>query len=79
MNDLERAKIQLTEALKWRKEYKPLDAKNEVFDADKFGGLGFVTTIKGVKATNNDEDVATFNIYGEAAKDPKKTFGDTAK
>ena len=77
MNDLSKAKTQLTEALKWRKSYEPLKARDEVFDADKFGGLGFVTTIKGAKETQNEEDVATFNIYGAAAKDPKKTFGDT--
>ena len=79
MNDLAKAKTQLTEALKWRKEYKPLEAKEEVFDASKFGSLGYVTKIKGVKDTKNEEDVATFNIYGAAAKDPKKTFGDTDK
>ena len=79
MNDLSKAKIQLTDALKWRKSYRPLEAKEEVFDATKFGGLGFVTTIKGAKESKNDEDVATFNIYGAAAMDPKKTFGDTDK
>jgi hypothetical protein len=45
---------------------------NETFDGSKFGGLGFVTTIKGAKETKNETDVATFNIYGAAAKDPKK-------
>lgn len=79
VNDLAKAKTQLTEVLKWRKSYKPLEAKDEVFDATKFGGLGFVTTIKGAKETKNDEDVAIFNIYGVAAKDPKKIFGDTDK
>lgn len=77
MNDLPKAKTQLTEALTWRKSYNPLAAKGEVFDTAKFGGLGYVTTIKGAKKTDNEEDVATFNIYGAAAKDPKKTFGDT--
>lgn len=67
----------MTASLKWRKDYKPLDALNETFPADKFGGLGYVTKIKGAKETQNDEDVATFNIYGAAAKDPKKAFGDT--
>ena len=33
----------------------------------------------GAKETKNEEDVATFNVYGAAAKDPKKTFGDTDK
>ncbi len=63
--------------MKWRKTYNPLAAKDEVFDASKFGRLGYVTTIKGAKETKNEEDVAVFNIYGAAAKDPKKTFGDT--
>lgn len=30
-----------------------------MFEADKFGGLGYVTTIKGVKLTVNDEDVVS--------------------
>lgn len=79
MSDLDKAKTQLTDALKWRKVYRPLEAKDEIFDAAKFGNLGYVTTIKGVKSSDNDEDVATFNVYGAAAKDPKKTFGDTDK
>jgi len=77
MGDLAKAKEQLTASLKWRKEYRPLEALNEVYSKDKFGGLGYVTRIKGAKETKNDEDVATFNIYGAAAKDSKKTFGDT--
>ena len=44
----------------------------ETFDASKFGGLGFVASIKGAKETRNAMDVATFNIYGAVAKDPKK-------
>lgn len=76
-DDLPKAEEQLTSALKWRKEYNPLEALNESFPSDKFGGLGYVTTIKGAKETKKDEDVATFNIYGVAAKDPKKVFGDT--
>ncbi|KAK5130978.1 hypothetical protein LTR08_001389 [Meristemomyces frigidus] len=77
MNDLTKAEEQLAAALKWRKEYKPLEALNETFSLDKFGGLGYITSIRGAKETQNDQDVATFNIYGVAAKDPKKTFGDT--
>nr|OQO30515.1 hypothetical protein B0A51_01744 [Rachicladosporium sp. CCFEE 5018] len=74
--DLPKAKSQLLEALQWRKEYRPHEAKDEVFSKDKFGGLGYVTRLRGVVETTNEEDVATFNIYGAAAKDPKKTFGD---
>ena len=54
-----------------------MNAIDEVFDSTKFGGLGFVTTIKGAKETKNDADVATFNIYGAVGKDTKTTFGDT--
>lgn len=74
--DLPKAKTQLLEALKWRKSYNPLAAKEEVFSKDKFGKLGYVTRVKGAKESSNEEDVVTFNIYGAAAKDPKKTFGD---
>ncbi|KAF2488006.1 CRAL-TRIO domain-containing protein [Neohortaea acidophila] len=77
MNDLTKAKAQLTDALAWRKSYNPLAAKDDTFSADKFAGLGFVTTIKDVPSTGHKEDVATFNIYGAATQDPKKTFGDT--
>jgi hypothetical protein len=74
---VEKAKEQLTASLKWRKEYQPLKVKDEAFDADKFGKLGYVTRVKGATETKNEEDVAAFNIYGAAAKDFKKTFGDT--
>ncbi|KAK5169333.1 Non-classical phosphatidylinositol transfer protein (PITP) [Saxophila tyrrhenica] len=77
LNDVPKARQQLLDALKWRKSYNPLASKDEVFDASKFATLGYVTTIKGVKDTPSEEDVAVFNIYGAAAKDPKKTFGDT--
>lgn len=63
--------------MKWRKEYQPLKVRDETFDADKFGKLGYVSRVKGATETKNEEDVVTFNIYGAAAKDVKKTFGDT--
>ena len=75
--DLAGARTQLTNALKWRKEYNPRAALDEVYPTKKFGGLGYVTKIKGAEETKNDEDIATFNIYGAAANDPKNTFGDT--
>jgi hypothetical protein len=72
---------QLLAALKWRKEYNPLAAKEEVFSKTKFGGLGYVTKVKGAKLgvqdSINKEDVVVFNIYGSAAKNSKETFGDT--
>lgn len=74
---MELAKSQLKEALKWRKEYQPLKAIEEVFDGEKFRGLGYVTKVKGAVETKNEEDVVAFNIYGAAAKDSKKVFGDT--
>lgn len=75
--DLPLAKKQLLEALKWRKRYNPLAAMNEVFPKSKFGGLGYITTLRGAKETKNEEDVCTFNVYGAAAKSVKETFGDT--
>lgn len=75
-NDPVKAKQQLLEALKWRKSFKPLEAKEETFDQSKFGGLGFVIWLESVPDTKNEKDVAAFNIYGAAAKDFKHTFGD---
>lgn len=60
MNDLAKAKEQLVNALKWRKEYKPHEALHETFSADKFGGLGYVTIVKGATATKNQQDVVAF-------------------
>jgi phosphatidylinositol transfer protein SFH5 len=77
VDDLEKAKEQLLAALKWRKSYKPAAALNETFSTEKFGGLGYVTTVKGAKETKNEQDVVAFNVYGAAAKNVKETFGDT--
>ena len=78
---LDGAKAQLLAALKWRKSYNPLAAKDEVFSKDKFGGLGYVTKVRGAmlgtQKSINVEDVVVFNIYGAAAKNSKETFGDT--
>jgi len=70
-----KASEQLLGALKWRKEFKPLEVMKQVFDKTKFQGLGYVTRLKNVPGSPNDGDIATFNIYG-AVKDTKKTFGD---
>ena len=61
--------------MKWRKEFKPLEVKDQVFDKTKFQGLGCITKLKNVPDSPNEVDIATFNIYG-AVKDTKKTFGD---
>ncbi|KAF2458033.1 phosphatidylinositol transfer protein SFH5 [Lineolata rhizophorae] len=74
-NDLDKAKEQLRNSLKWRKEYNPLKAKDEVFSKEKFGGLGYVTVVEGVPDSGNAKDVITYNNYG-AVKDFKVTFGD---
>jgi hypothetical protein len=78
---LPEAKAQLLAALRWRKSYNPLAAKDEVFSKDKFGGLGYVTKVRGAMLgahkSTNEEDVVVFNIYGSAAKNSKETFGDT--
>lgn len=74
-NDLEKAKQQLLETLKWRKEFDPTKAADEIFDKSKFDGLGYIIEVDGVPESENKRDVVTFNIYG-AVKDNKATFGD---
>jgi hypothetical protein len=74
-NDLAKAKQQLLETLKWRKEFDPIKAASETFSQEKFGGLGYIIEIEGMPGSLNEKDVVTFNIYG-AVKDNKKTFGD---
>ena len=71
--DVEKAKAQLIEALRWRKKVQPqrLLASTE-FDVQKFGGLGFVTTYP--KSAAHQKEIVTWNIYG-AVKDNKATFG----
>ncbi|KAF1812834.1 CRAL/TRIO domain-containing protein [Eremomyces bilateralis CBS 781.70] len=72
-NDLDKAKEQLLDTLKWRKSFQPHLLVNVTFDEEKFGGLGYI-----VRLTSQDtgDEVVTFNVYG-AVKDFKKTFGDT--
>jgi hypothetical protein len=74
-NDLEKAKEQLLETLKWRKEFDPTKAASENFDKTKFDGLGYIIEVEGVPESENKKDIVTFNIYG-AVKDNKATFGD---
>lgn len=74
-NDLVKAKQQLLDTLKWRKEFDPVKAAGETFDKTKFDGLGYIIEVDGVPESENKKDVATFNIYG-AVKDNKATFGD---
>ncbi|EON64667.1 hypothetical protein W97_03900 [Coniosporium apollinis CBS 100218] len=74
-NDLAKAREQLLATLKWRREFQPLKAVEEVFSRKRFGGLGYVCVVDGVPGSVNGRDVVTFNIYG-AVKDNKATFGD---
>jgi hypothetical protein len=74
-NDLDKAKQQLLETLKWRKEFEPTKAAGESFDKTKFDGLGYIIEVDGVPESENKKDIVTFNIYG-AVKDNKATFGD---
>jgi hypothetical protein len=74
-NDLEKAKQQLLETLKWRKEFDPTKAAGESFERKRFDGLGYVLEVEGVPESPNKKDIVTFNIYG-AVKDNKATFGD---
>lgn len=74
-NDLDKARQQLLDTLKWRKEFDPVKAMDETFDQARFGGLGYVLEVEGVPESKNAKDIVTFNIYG-AVKDKKATFGD---
>jgi hypothetical protein len=74
-DDLVKAKQQLLETLKWRKEFDPVKAASESFDKKRFGGLGYVLEVEGVPESKNAKDIVTFNIYG-AVQDKKVTFGD---
>ncbi|EFE39828.1 CRAL/TRIO domain protein [Trichophyton verrucosum HKI 0517] len=66
------AEEQLTKALEWRKEMKPLEiVKNMKFSAKKFKNLGFITTY----GVGEAKSVFTWNIYG-AVKNIDETFGD---
>ncbi|KAF2852863.1 CRAL/TRIO domain-containing protein, partial [Plenodomus tracheiphilus IPT5] len=74
-NDLDLARGQLLETLKWRKEFNPTKAAGESFERSKFEGLGYILKVEGVPESPNAADIVTFNIYG-AVKDNKATFGD---
>lgn len=74
-NDLTKAKEQLLDTLRWRKEYNPAEAAKATYEKDRFDGLGYIMTFENVPESANKKDVVTFNIYG-AVKDNKKTFGD---
>ncbi|EFR01246.1 patellin-6 [Nannizzia gypsea CBS 118893] len=70
--NLRQAEEQLTKALQWRKEMKPLEiVKDMKFSAKKFKNLGFITTY----GTGEAKSVFTWNIYG-AVKNIDETFGD---
>jgi phosphatidylinositol transfer protein SFH5 len=72
--DVSKAKAQLTEALKWRKQMEPLKLLADTeYDAARFGNLGYVTTYQ--RADGKGKEIITWNIYG-AVKDLKATFGD---
>jgi len=71
--DVAKAKAQLIQALKWRKDMKPTALLADTqFDLAKFGGLGYVTTYP--KSDGHGKEIVTWNIYG-AVKDNKATFG----
>ncbi|CZR56694.1 related to Phosphatidylinositol transfer protein sfh5 [Phialocephala subalpina] len=70
---LPRPRLELTEALKWRKNVDPVKLLEDVeFDAGKFGGLGFVTVYP--KTESHGKEIVTWNIYG-SVKDKQATFG----
>ena len=74
-NDVNKARQQLLETLKWRKQFRPLACVDEVHSRARFAGLGYVTMLDSVPNSSNKTDVVTYNIYG-AVKDPKFTFED---
>lgn len=78
-NDLTKAKQQLLDTLKWRKEFDPVSAATAEYEKERFDGLGYIVEVEGVPASDSaradGKDVVTFNVYG-AVKDKKKTFGD---
>lgn len=69
-DDLEGAKKQLKEVLRWRREFRPLEVRDEEFLKEKFGGLGYVVKVPG---TLNAEDVVCFVKDGAT---PETAFGD---
>lgn len=71
--DVAKAKTQMVEALKWRKQMQPrkLLAETE-FDEAKFGGLGFVTVYP--KTESHEKEIVTWNIYG-GVTNKQDTFG----
>lgn len=71
-SNVEKAKQQLVDALKWRKQMDPVAlVDGGEYSKEKFGGLGYVTEYAGEKG----REIVTWNIYG-AVKDTKATFGD---
>jgi hypothetical protein len=76
-NDLEKAKGQLLETLRWRKQFQPLEQLKAAHDKARFGGFGYVTEIESVPGSVREggKEIVTYNLYG-AVKDKAKTFGD---
>ncbi|KAJ1567035.1 Non-classical phosphatidylinositol transfer protein (PITP) [Cladochytrium tenue] len=76
--DAAKAREQLLATLKWRKEFRPLEARREIFSGSRFRGLGYVAKIPRKDAAPEggaEEEIVAFNIYG-AVKDMQHTFGD---
>ncbi|RAH85151.1 CRAL/TRIO domain-containing protein [Aspergillus japonicus CBS 114.51] len=67
------AEEQLTKALQWRKGMNPVALTEGQYNAEKFGGLGYVTKYT---EANGQEVVVTWNIYG-SVKNVEATFGDS--
>lgn len=71
--DVSKAKSQLIEALKWRKQMEPSKLLESEYDSVKFGDLGYLTSYQ--RSDGKGKEIVTWNIYG-AVKDIKATFGD---
>ncbi len=76
-NDVVKARAQLLATLKWRKEYKPLEALQETFEKARFDGLGYVVVLEGQEeeGRSREREVCCFNVYG-VVKNTRRTFED---
>ncbi|QNP97728.1 Phosphatidylinositol transfer protein SFH5 [Yarrowia lipolytica] len=68
--DIAQTKDMLTDALKWRKEFDPLDCASAKHDS-KFDKLGVITD----KGAGGEPQVTNWNLYG-AVSNRKEIFGD---
>lgn len=71
-NNFTKAKEQLENTLRWRKQFDPKAAATAVYDKGKYGGLGYIVVVP-ARDGSIPPVVTTWNIYG-SVKDYEKTF-----